>query len=182
MTSNRRTDQLPFVAGAVAGVLAWVLSYLFTYLMTASDIRSSPARQVFEFFGGDLPTWKVVGWVFFNAHFVDTVFEGLFGGTRNFVGGDGFTPFLFVVPPLLLIVAGVAVGRIAGVESIETATAALAGATVAIGYVVLSLVGAFLFSIEGAGPDTVTAVLLAGLVYPLVFGAAGALVALASGR
>lgn len=180
MRNHSMIERLPLAVGAVAGLAAWAFVYLFTYLLTAADIRSSPARKVFEFFGGDLPTWKMVGWVFFNAHFVDTVFEGLFGGSRNFVGGDGFTPFLFIVPPLLLVVAGVAIGRYAGVDELETGQAAFVGATVATGYVVLSVAGAVLFSIEGAGPDTITAVLLAGLVYPLVFGAAGALVARAT--
>lgn len=177
MSARPITARIPFLTGGIAGVGAWLLGYLFTYVLTSGEIRDSPVRQVFEFLGGSLPTWKVVGWVFFNAHLSSTVFEGLFAGSQNFVGGqDGFSVVLFVLPPLLLVAAGLAVGRAAGADH-DAADATLAGLAVIPGYFLLSVVGVFLFTVEGAGPDPVTGVLLAGLVYPTVFGVVGALIA-----
>lgn len=179
MANDRNVGDLPFGVGAAAGAGAWVLAYLFTYLITADRLRESGVRRLIEFFGGDLPTWKMVGWVFFNAHFVDIVVEGPFGGAVNFIGGeDGFTPLLYVVPPLLLFAAGLAVGRYYGAGD-DTVGAALAGVTPVVGYGILSVVGVFLFSTQepSIGLDPVTGVLLAGIVYPVVFGAIGAVVA-----
>jgi len=174
MSTDSFADRVPFGPGAVAGIAAWLLGYLFTYVITAPEVRDSPARQAFEFFAGDLPTWKVVGWVFFNAQFVTTNFDApLFGGARSFVGGDGgFALLLYVIPPLLLLGAGLAVGRAVGTED-----AASAGLAVVPGYFVLSLVGVFLFAIDSAGPNPITGLLLAGVVYPAVFGTVGAAVA-----
>lgn len=177
MSTDTRTDRLPLVPGAVAGVVSWLLGYLFTYVLTASDIRDSPVRQFIQAFGGDLPVWRVVGWVFFNAHFVPTNFEGFFGGARSFIGGEGgFTPLLYVVPPLLLFAAGLAVGRASGVrEALEDSVRA--GLAVVPAYFLLSALGIVLFAVEGAAPDTVAGLFLAGLVYPAVFGVIGAVVA-----
>jgi hypothetical protein len=170
-------SSLPFTVAGGAGVGAWLLTYLFTYLIAASEIRNSIISQL-----ADLPTWKAVGWVFFNAHFVSTVVDvPLIGGATNFVGGeDGFTALLFVLPPVLLVVAGVAVGRAAGVETMPTGEAALAGAAVAVGYAVPSVIGVFVFATENVSVDPVTGILFAGVLYPLVFGAIGAVVARAT--
>lgn len=174
MSNGQLRDRVPLGSGAVAGIAAWVLGYLFTYVLTAPDIRDSPVRQAIEFLGGSLPTWKVVGWVFFNAQFVYTNFEGpLFGGARSFIGGDGgFTPLLYVVPPLLLVVAGLGVARATGAWTDRDAV--LAGLAVVPTYFVLSLVGLFLFTVDGARPDPIAGALLAGLVYPALFGIVGA--------
>jgi hypothetical protein len=176
MSTDEFRERIPLVPGAVAGAAAWLLGYLFTYVLTAPDIRDSPARRAIEFFGGSLPTWKVVGWVFFNAQFVYTTFEGaLFGGARSFVGGDGgFTPLLYAVPPLLLVAAGLAVARASGAATDHAAV--LAGLAVVPAYLVLSLLGIALFAVDDARPDSVAAAFLAGLVYPALFGVVGAIV------
>lgn len=177
MSSSRTDRDLPFVAGAVAGVGAWVLNYLFVYVITSGDIRNSVLGQFTE-----IPTWKIVGWVFYNAHLVDTVYDvPLFGGAGNAIGGEeGFTVLLFVVVPAVLLVAGLAIGRYSGVGEMDAANAALSGATLVPGYALLSVVGVFVFTTERVTPDVVTGILLAGLLYPLVFGALGALVARAT--
>jgi hypothetical protein len=170
--------ELPVGVGAAAGVGAWVLSYLCTYIIASGDIQNSLFGRVLE--AAEIGVWQVVGWVFFNAHFVNTVVDlGFFGGgTTNAVGGeDGFTVLLYVVPPLLLLVAGLAVGRYAGASELEPAEAALAGVTVTLGYAVLSVAGVFLFATENVTPDVVTGILLAGILYPVVFGGVGAVAA-----
>jgi hypothetical protein len=149
--------------------------------VASGDIQNSLFGRVLE--AADIGVWQVVGWVFYNAHFVNTNVDlGFFGsGATNAIGGDGgFTVLLYVVPPLLLLGAGLAVGRSVGVGDVDAATAALAGASVVFGYGLLSVVGVFLFATESVTPDPVTGILLAGLVYPLAFGAVGAVAARAT--
>ena len=175
MSANGTREQVPFGVGAAAGAAAWVLGYLCTYLITSSDIQNSLFGRVLE--AAEIGVWQVVGWVFFNAHFVDTVVDlPVVGGATSFVGGEnGFTILLYVVPPLLLLAAGLAVGRYAGAD--DAASAAVGGASLVIGYGLLSIVGVFLFPTENVSPDPVTGVLLAGVVYPVVLGAVGAAIA-----
>ena len=103
--------------------------------------------------------------MFYNAHFVDTEIPALVGGTQSMnlilQSDGGSLTWLFVLPPVLLLAAGVVAGVIGG------ATDAVEGARS----------GAFLFRYSvGEGnvtPTLVTAVLLAGVVYPAIFGALG---------
>lgn len=170
--------------GAVAGVAAWLFGYLAAYVWKASEVAESLEGIGFvsRLLGGEsVPVWKGIGWLFLNAHFVDTRIPTIAGGTRmvNFVTAeDGGSLALLAVPPLLLLIAGLAVayGRRA-----DPLAGAKVGATIAAGYLPLS-VGAGLLTAHAIGnteaaiaPDLVTAVLLGGLVYPLVFGALGGL-------
>ncbi|WP_178917940.1 hypothetical protein [Natronomonas gomsonensis] len=178
MSSNIDADSLPLVPGALAGVAAWVLGYVFTYLLAGTDIQQSNLNQIIEFTGGESATYELVGWVFYNAHMVSITYTNLgpFAPPANFIGGeDGFTALLYVIPPALLIAAGLAISRYQGAT--ETNDGAIAGALVVPGYLIVSIAGTFLFEIvvENAtgGPDLIPAIFLAGLVYPVVFGAIG---------
>ncbi|QCC48851.1 transporter [Halobellus limi] len=173
-------------AAALGGVLSYVVAYAITYAVTGQRIANSLASRVLEIATGDPGTWKLVGWVFYSAHYVTSEIPGLFGSTAvNLVGrGDTFPAALFLLPPVALAVAG---GLVAVAGRAETPLAgAVGGASVTLGYLPLAIAGAFLFAISvgdsTAGPTLVTAILLAGLVYPLVFGGIGGAVgALASG-
>lgn len=176
------TKNLPLVPGAVTGVVAWILGYVFTYLLVATDVEESALNRIIEFFEGESATYELVGWVFYNAHLVDVSYSGLgpFSPPRNFIGGeDGFTLLLYVIPPLLLVAGGLAVARMNGAT--ETNEGAIAGALVVPGYLVLTVVGVFLFEVTVGGasgaPDLIPAVFIAGLVYPVVFGAIGGVIA-----
>lgn len=182
MSSNIDADSLPLVPGALAGVASWVLGYLLTYLLVSSDLRESGLNQFAQAFGDGDATYELVGWVFFNSHFADTVIDaGFFGtSTANFVGGeDGFTALLYVIPPALLIAAGLAIARYRGATDVNDG--AITGALVVPGYLVLSIVGTFLFRVEAGGasgqPDLLPTILLAGIVFPVVFGAIGGAIA-----
>ena len=168
--------------GAAAGAAAYVLGYLFAYLTQRSAVESQLEGFNFfaDLFGGDpIPTWKAIGWVFYNGHFVDTQIPSLVGGSQltNLISqaDGGSLTLLFLVPPVLLTLAGLAAGRVAGAT--EPADGAKAGASVLVGYLPPAVIGAFLFRYsvgDGAvAPDLVTAVLLAGAVYPAAFGAVG---------
>jgi hypothetical protein len=165
--------KVPLAVGAAVGAAAELVGYVLVFIITSGSIRDNILRQA-----TDIPTWKAVGWVFFNAHFVETMVDlGFLGsGTGSFIGGeDGFTTLLYVVPPLVLIAAGLAVGQYGDID--EPVEALLGAAGVVLGYLVLVLVELFLFQAEGTGPVLATGVLLAGLVYPLVFGTVGGLIA-----
>lgn len=187
MSTRSESDAAVTLArGGLVGLAAWLLGYLVTFLLHAGSIRDAFATDVVEFLAGDPVTWKLVGWLYFNAHFVATSIPGLFGdSTTNFLSGaeDVTLLVLYVVPPLVLLVAGAAVAR--GVS--DPTEGAKTGAALALGYFVASAVGAFLVRISVAdavaGPSLVTAILLAGVLYPLVFGAIGGVVPAAlSGR
>jgi hypothetical protein len=179
---DRASDTSRIVGGAAAGAAAYLLGYLFAYVTQQSAVENQLAgfNLFADLFGGDpIPTWKAIGWVFYNGHFVDTQVPSLVGGSQltNLISqaDDGSLTLLFVVPPVLLTVAGLAVSRVAGAT--EPVDGAKAGAFVLAGYLPLAVLGAFLFRYSvGDGtvaPDLVTAALLAGAVYPAVFGAVG---------
>jgi len=180
--TDRTSGAGGIVGGAAAGGAAYVLGYLFAYVTQGSAIEDQLAGfNVFaELFGGDpIPTWQAVGWVFYNGHFVDTRVPSLIGGSQvtNLISqaDGGSLTLLFVVPPVLLTVAGLVASRVAGAA--EPADGAKTGAFVLVGYLPLAVIGAFLFRYSvGDGtvaPDLVTAALLAGAVYPAAFGAVG---------
>ncbi|MGQ3328222.1 transporter [Halorubrum sp. FL23] len=177
--SNRTSG---IVGGAAAGAVAYVLGYLVVYVTQGDQIEEGLSGINFFadlFGGGPISTWQATGWMFYNAHFVDISVPSLIGGAQsaNLISQaeGGSLALLFVVPPLLLVVAGVVAGRAAGAS--DPADGAKAGAFVLAGYLPLAVIGAFLFRYAvGDGtvaPDLVTAVLLAGAVYPAVFGAIG---------
>jgi hypothetical protein len=176
------SDSRPFLESAGAGAAAWLLGYVLTYLLVATDLESSPLNRLIEVFGGESATYELVGWVFYNAHLVDVTYTGIsvFTPPRSFVGGEGgFTALLYFVPPALLLISGLAIGRYRGVTAPNDG--AITGALVTPGYLVLSVAGVFLFTVSVGGasgaPDLVPAVFVAGLVYPVVFGAIGGVLA-----
>ncbi|WP_424018187.1 hypothetical protein ACOZ4N_01670 [Halorientalis pallida] len=187
--SSDRIGGLPLGTGAIAGAGAYLLGYVFTYLLVGSDVRESAVNQVFQALGGEDLTYQAVGWVFYNAHFVSTVVDvniPFIGGsdTVNFIAQvDAFSAILYVVPVVLLFGAGLAVGRRTPGEQ-DVGDAAAAGATVVAGYLPLAVIVGFLIQVQtngsSAGPDLLLAAVLAGLIYPAVFGALGSVAAFAT--
>ena len=168
--------------GAASGAVAYVLGYLIVYVTQRSDVEQqlSTFNVISDLFGGDpIPAWQAVGWLFYNAHFVDTELPGLVGGARveNFIAAsdDGSLTLLYLVPPLLLLAAGFAAAYLADAD--EPGVGVPLGALVTVAYLPLAVTGTVVFAYavgDGAiAPDAVTGVLLAGLVYPAVFGGVG---------
>lgn len=191
MAPDIELDSRSFAVGAIAGAAAWLVGYALTALVVLARIEDSRLGEISGNVDGG-STIDFVGWVFFNGHFVDTVVEAGFlgfGGTQSvsYVGGDGFTPLLYVVPIALLVASGVAVGRSSGVS--DTVGGAAAGVLVVPPYLVLSAAGAVVFRVssEGLGatfsgqPELVPAIVLAGVVLPAVFGSLGGIVAANTG-
>ena len=178
MAANQGSDRIPSVLeGSIAGLLAWILGYAVTYVLVGSEVREGTLNRVLEFMTDDEATYEIVGWVFYNAHFVDTVFEGVpFVSTANFVGGeDGFTSALFLLPPALLLVSGLTLSRYRGAT--DTTEGVLTGLVVVPGYFLATLLGVLLFQVSvgdaSAAPDLAPALVLAGVVLPTVFATAG---------
>lgn len=118
-------------------------------------------------------------WVFYNAHFVDTVFGNLplLGSTSNsFVGvsEDGFTVLLYLVVPVLLLAAGLALARFHWVRSPVAGISLDCRWFRGTSYCPSS---ACFFSrwqsaVSGT-PDLLVAVVLAGVALPVIFGGIG---------
>ena len=182
-TSTSTSRGSGVAASAGLGVLAAVIGYLLTYLLIVSEVRTR--------LGGDVADWKGVAWYYYNAHLVDVEASGSiggFGGTEpvDFIAQSGSTTAgaLYVVPPLVLVAAGAALAFHLGARDLGQAVAV--GAPVTVGYAVVMGLGALVaeasaegsfFGVEATGsvaPALGPAVVLGGVLYPLVFATAGA--------
>jgi len=142
---------------------------------------------------GGVPTWKLAGLSFYNTHFVEAVFSGFIGvlgrtgwGSNLVSSAGGVFQLLFAITPLLLVGSGMAVTRTAR-ESTDLRFAFgtgggrffLNGAVVTLfGYLPLAVVGGLLFSADlGENVivqvDLLKSMVLAGIVYPFLFGGLG---------
>jgi hypothetical protein len=174
------------LSGALGGAAAYVVAYVVTFVLVRGE-----AREAFE---GTVPTWKVVGWYLYNAHFVDLVSSqsfGAFGGSEAvslIAESSGTTAtLLYGVPPLALLAVGAAVAL--RLDDGDLTDLALGGAATVLGYGLLAVVGAIAFghSVEGSflGVEVAatvslplaSVVVVVALLYPGVFGTAGAVVA-----
>ncbi|QHS16620.1 hypothetical protein [Halopenitus persicus] len=179
MSDETLTDRLPLVPGAVAGAGAYLLGYLLTYLWQGSAVEEQlqGINVIADLLGGEpIAVWQGVGWLFYNAHFVRTRAEGVIGGTRSWnaiaAADDGTLTLLYLVPVLLLVAVGALLARVATAET--PGDGAIAGTAAVVGYLPPAVVGAVVFTYDGSvAPDLVTAVLLAGIAYPVVLGAIG---------
>ncbi|WP_255170618.1 hypothetical protein [Natrononativus amylolyticus] len=180
-----RFDRTTAGAGALGGAAAYALGYLLTYLTQRGSVdeRLEAFNFVAALFGGEpIPSWQAVGWLFYNAHFVDTELPALAGTrTQNFVASadGGSLALLYLLPPLALLGAGFAVATASSARTLEDG--GLRGALVVLGYLPLAVLGvvAFGYAIgEGTvAPDAITAVGVAGVVYPVAFGGIGGAIA-----
>lgn len=190
--ATRVRDRAPsFLPSAAAGLASFVLGYLATWVVAGPQIRETMA--------GAVPAWKAAGWYYYAAHFVDLVATrsaGPFSGTGTvdpIASAEANLGLLYAVPPAVLVLSGLGVAVWQGLD--RPGPAALGGALVALGYGAAAVVGAVLvphtaagtvFGVEvssSIGPQLAGAVLLAGVIYPVVFGAIGGAVgSVAAGR
>lgn len=188
-------DRYTVAYGGVTGVVTWLFGFGLTYLLAARDVRRTLEESLGDFLPAslvedilqELPMRDISGWVFFQSHFVDTVIEAPLIGTvtRSFIGGEtGFSPFLYLIPIGLLLAAGLAVGRLTG--STNVSDGIVAGVTVVPGYLLLSIAGALYFVVEigqaTVSPDLQTAIVVAGIIYPVLFAGVGGAIAGATAR
>ncbi|AAG19881.1 transporter [Halobacterium salinarum] len=165
---------------AIGGITAYVVGYAVTYLWQSDAVGAAlqSYNAVLALLGGDpIPTWTAVGWLFYNAHAVAFSTPAVGGSrlSRNLII-DGNAPLvLLLVPAGLLVVAGFIAGRHDGTPRADRGLRV--GVRVTAGYAVAAVLGVALFRFT-AGTATVhveyaLGVLVAGIGYPAVFGAAG---------
>ena len=176
-------DATTVAASAGMGVFAAAVGYLLTYLLAVDEARVA--------FGETIPEWKTVSWFFYNAHLVDLEITGAFAGfggttTVDLIAEANTTSaaVLYVIPPLVLLGAGALLAY--HLDARDVGEGVLVGAPVTIGYAIVLGVGAIvsrsdsettILGVEASGsmgPALVSAVGLAGVLYPLLFATAGA--------
>lgn len=189
-------DRLPLVEGGLLGGLAFIAAVVVTFLLAQLDDglgdridQLTGAGIEFVEIDTGISTLDTVIWAVFEAHLVDieTTVEG---------GGQSGTSTLELLseaslPELLytVVIAAILVG--AGYLLVQRAGArtegegALYGATIAVGYLPVAVGTLFLARASESstvfgetisitiGPDILSAVVLAGLLFPLGLGALG---------
>lgn len=190
---------LPLRRSALLGAAAYVLAYLPASAVAAAnraalgDVTLPGATENVDpaslstVFGSVPETWTLGGWLFYNAHRAAVSLPG--AGAQNGVfrlantdliaalGGPALA--LYLVPPVCLVAAGALAMEWGDIGS---ATPWAGGASVAVAYTPLLVLGSVVFAAGvggsagvggvGGSPDALTT-LLAALVYPTVFGAVG---------
>lgn len=179
-----QTD-LPVEFGLLSGITVYFLGYAATYSLVASQVADSLAglNALVSLFGeSTIPTWKAVGWVFYNAHFVALEIPLPGGSTvsRDLIAAQNAPLLLYLLPPMLLTLAGLFVARQArSLDSVRDGVRA--GASITASYLLVTVVGLFVVSTTTfgttVGPDLLGGAALAGLGYPLVFGSLGGAIA-----
>ena len=173
--SDGLLDRVPVVQGAIVGVGAFVAGYLLTFVLAAIDSDLGDTES---------SSFDATGWLYYGAHFADIELDTPIGSeTMNFLS-EASTQFptvvYYLVPVVVLVASGFVLAKLFA-SGDEVADSAIAGAGVVAGYLPLALVGTFLFSeseeFGSVSPDLVTGVLLVGLVFPIVLGAVGGIVA-----
>jgi hypothetical protein len=189
---------LPLRRSVPIGIITYAFGYLVTVGVTSNRVNEIMAIEVSgnyvdptplgQIFGVTPPSWVLGGWLFYNAHFVPTslptadAMNGITTLTNRTllttVGGPVLV--LYLLPVVFLLVAGYLVARTGttfGANGDRNA-----GASVAFGYFPVFLIGAFVLTARSphsgvvASPAGLPAVFL-GLVYPVVFGAIGGVLA-----
>jgi len=180
-TQQSRGSSPPFVTGAIGGAISFVVGYLLTLVVVVAIETDELSDNLVEF----------TGHLYYNAQFapVESSVDGAGGGFGeqlnqefNYLTDSDFSQLFdapvilyHLIPVVVLFAAGYVVAQ--SVNARDLQEGAIAGATVALGAVVLALVGTFLFSISSTGTTTspvlLEGVLLAGIVFPGLLGAAG---------
>ncbi|WP_152529870.1 hypothetical protein [Candidatus Halobonum tyrrellensis] len=175
-----------------SGVGAAVVAYALTGLVALSLLprlitqatptgEESGLFQAYEAAGQ--PLWRAAGWILFNENFipisVSSEGETTYGILVPTLAG---AEWLFVIPALACLLGGLVAVRLTTTSS--TIPVAV-GAYLTVGYTLITLVAALLFTMTAAG-YTVQPNLLSGSTliwplvivgYPLIFGSLGAVIA-----
>ena len=165
--------------GVISGMLAWIIGYLVTFVIVSGDVSESSLTEFIEAFEGRPAVFEQVGWIFFNAHGVAMVARDVpFVGrtSRVFIGGEeGFSTALYLIPIFVLFITGILIGYRSGTD--DPLWGVLSGISVVPGYLFVTIAGIFLFAVQIGGataePDPIPGIVLAGIVWPTIFGGVG---------
>jgi len=162
------------VGGVIYGVLGFVAAFIVTvayFFYRVDEITNGAVDGVFP------DEAAALGWPFYNAHQVDITSSV---GTESVNYLDlipELDPLVFnAIPAVVLLLAGYSVASRVQ-ESLSDQASAVAGASVAVGYVPLFIAGTFVFEVEEgpvtAGPELGGSLILFGLLFAVGFGAVG---------
>lgn len=179
-SSGSLLGRVPIAQGIVAGLVAWVVNLVaIVGLVAAAEGPDDPIG-----FGGN---------VLYNAHFAMSKAErsgGVSGSesdTGSMIAGSmtGLADVVYyAVPIVVLVLVGIALARLT--SNRDPDAAALSGVAMALGYVLLTVLGTQLFEVSsdsgwfGMATVSVSPMLTAatigvmGILYPVVFGGVGA--------
>lgn len=169
-------DDLPLYEGAIFGAGAFVVGYLTMLMLVLSRLSATGT----ELESQDPGSWKVAIWMFLGHQGVGLEADGEVVPIAE-VGQLGANSILYFVPLVALVAAGYGIVKYVDGDSLEDNLKA--AALIAPGYLVLSLVFALLAGHEYTDAEisvslvTADAILYAGVLYPVVFGMIGALLA-----
>lgn len=185
---------LPLRRSIPAGLLAFVTGYLLSVVIVGSRLQSVMGITVTgEFveqatlgriFGSPPDPTVVGGWLFYNAHFIPTsvptadAINGMSRLTNRslLLAIDGSLLLLYLVPLIFVLAAGYLTVRTGPTYGVRGET--FGGASVALGYLLPLIIGAFLLRADVpnaptvASPDGLQTIII-GLVYTLLVGAIG---------
>lgn len=173
-----RFQRSTLARGTGVGAVAFLLGYLVTWILAGAKAAGTTVGGVLI---GSVPEWKVVLWMFYDSHFVGTRTPEVFGPGGGLLGGGDLVDtvgafdaeYLFAVPVVLLLLAGATVAARSGAATPRKGF--FAGLTVAVGYLAIAVLGLFVATEGGIAPSPLRAIVIAGVVYPVVFGALGGL-------
>ncbi|WP_121820082.1 hypothetical protein [Halostella salina] len=173
-TTQSPTDGFRPVGGLIYGVIGFVAAFVVTvvyFFYRIDEITGGTVDSV-------LPDDPVaLGWPFYNAHKVD-ITTSVGSTSINYLEEiPQLDPLVFnAIPAVILFLAGFAVARRVQ-EPLSDEANAVAGASVAVGYVPVLAAGTVAFTVEEAGvsigPELGLSLVLWGLLFSAGFGAIG---------
>lgn len=187
MNVSAVTDGLRPLGGLIYGVIAFGVVAVGTNLLFFQRLSQRSAEPPFDTVGLEpQEIASLLGWVVYNAHTVAIQPAAARASSEvsiNFVRPVyvGDTLLFHLLPAAVLVLAGAVVTRRARGVSGTSPAGAVAGASVAVGYLTAVVAGTFVFGQTLAGVSwevpLVQSALVAGLAYPVVAGALGGFLA-----
>ncbi|WP_136718074.1 zinc ribbon domain-containing protein [Halorientalis salina] len=184
-TATSLLSDLPIVGGVIYGLFSYLISFVVISAFVLLEVEDSDGLGVLPVEDSVDALVALFGWFFYSAHGVQTT-DSAGDESINFVEEaysatlDPIVPKIayYVVPAVLLLLFGMILASRASMdEPVSRFDSARAGATIAVGYLALTVLGAMtVFSYSGTGgvvtiqPDLGSAVLIMGLVYPVAIG------------
>jgi len=158
--STTATNDVSFGTGAGVGAAAWVVGVVLTFIIGQLGIS-----QGLSFLIAMAPIQGSL-----------LAYQGIHTWFISGTGGGGIFMILTLVPILILIGAGY---YVASQERGDNGF--MTGASVAAGYLAMTVLGLVILLVMGGGAinivDALIGIILAGVVFPVVFGGIGGLVA-----
>ncbi|WP_435159533.1 hypothetical protein [Haladaptatus sp. DFWS20] len=186
---------VPLRRAIPAGISAFLIQYAVVFVLFGSQVSSllqaktielgygSGSKSILELIGGSPLPWKMAGWMLHSGHGVNLIVRlSNYGKSTeiNLVAlAGGWAQTLYLLPPVVLFVAGYLVARTSRTYGAHGDD--YAGASIALSYGLCYFVSGFVFMVDAnsarADPNMYTGLYLGCLIYPLAFGWFGGRVA-----